>query len=157
MFDCSPYLPFSTGAPDLLCRISLCFLALGTCVSRSLYCLCCYLSLAAPENANMGILGASRGSVINVAAQVKPLLEAIGQGILDCGDDARAGSAMKLVGNFFISSWIELAAEGMTLGEKNGVARETVLDFITKLFPGFITTGTPLYRCPGSPTSASLR
>ena len=105
----------------------------------------------------MGILGASRGSVINVAAQVKPLLEAIGQGILDCGDDARAGSAMKLVGNFFISSWIELAAEGMTLGEKNGVARETVLDFITKLFPGFITTGTPLYRCPGSPTSASLR
>ncbi|KAK9916515.1 hypothetical protein WJX75_003594 [Coccomyxa subellipsoidea] len=73
--------------------------------------------------------------------RVKPLLEAIGQGILDCGDDARAGSAMKLVGNFFISSWIELAAEGMTLGEKNGVARETVLDFITKLFPGFITTG----------------
>ncbi|EIE26757.1 3-hydroxyisobutyrate dehydrogenase family protein [Coccomyxa subellipsoidea C-169] len=73
--------------------------------------------------------------------RVRPLLEAIGQGILDCGDDPRAGSAMKLVGNFFISSWIELAAEGMTLGEKNGVARETVLDFITRLFPGFITTG----------------
>ncbi|CAL8467100.1 g6636 [Coccomyxa elongata] len=74
-------------------------------------------------------------------ARVKPLLEAIGQGILDCGDDPRAGNAMKLVGNFFISSWMELVAEGMTLAEKNGIARQSVVDFVTRLFPGHITTG----------------
>ncbi len=74
-------------------------------------------------------------------AQVKPLLEAIGQGILDCGDDPRAGNAMKLVGNFFISSWMELVAEGMTLAEKNGVARQSIVDFVTRLFPGHITAG----------------
>lgn len=75
---------------------------------------------------------------------MKPLLEAIGQGILDCGDDPRAGNAMKLVGNFFISSWMEMVAEGMTLAEKNGVARQSVVDFVTRLFPGHITTGTHL-------------
>lgn len=75
---------------------------------------------------------------------MKPLLEAIGQGILDCGDDPRAGNAMKLVGNFFISSWMELVAEGMTLAEKNGIARQSVVDFVTRLFPGHITTGTHL-------------
>jgi 3-hydroxyisobutyrate dehydrogenase-like beta-hydroxyacid dehydrogenase len=73
--------------------------------------------------------------------QVKPLLEAIGQGVLDCGDDVRSGNAMKLVGNFFIVSFVELVAEGMTLGEKNGVQRQWVVDFITRLFPGFITKG----------------
>lgn len=77
------------------------------------------------------------------SAQVKPLLEAMGQGILDCGDDVRAGNAMKLVGNFFIVSFVELLAEGMALGEKNGVQRQWVLDFITRLFPGHITKGVP--------------
>ncbi len=72
---------------------------------------------------------------------MKPLLEAIGQGILDCGDDVRSGNAMKLTGNFFIVSFVELVAEGMTLAEKNGVQRQTVLDFINRLFPGHITTG----------------
>ena len=33
----------------------------------------------------------------HACAQVKPLLDAIGQGILDVGDEARSGSAMKLV------------------------------------------------------------
>lgn len=32
-----------------------------------------------------------------IYAQVKPLLDAIGQGILDVGDSAKSGAAMKLV------------------------------------------------------------
>lgn len=78
---------------------------------------------------------------------MRPLLEAIGQGILECGEDARAGNAMKLVGNFFIASFIELAAEGMTLAEKNGIQRQTVVDFITRLFPGHITKGAFRSNC----------
>ncbi|CAK0735348.1 hypothetical protein CVIRNUC_000566 [Coccomyxa viridis] len=73
--------------------------------------------------------------------RAKPLLDAIGQGILDVGDEAKAGAAMKLVGNFFIVSIIELLAEGMTLAEKNGVQRQHVVQFIETLFPGHIFKG----------------
>jgi len=36
---------------------------------------------------------------------VKPLLDAIGQGILDVGDEARSGSAMKLVSGSDMHTW----------------------------------------------------
>lgn len=45
------------------------------------------------------------------------------------------------MGNFFISSFIEVAAEAMTLGEKNGVQREWVVQFVERMFPGAPTTG----------------
>ena len=73
--------------------------------------------------------------------QVQPLLKAMGRGILDIGDEARQGSVMKLVGNFFISSMIELISEGMSLGEKNGVARESTVEYLSQMFPGVVTTG----------------
>ena len=47
------------------------------------------------------------------------------------------------VGNFFISSFIEVAAEAMTLGEKNGVQREWVVQFVERMFPGAVTKGEP--------------
>ena len=72
------------------------------------------------------------------------MMECIGQGILDCGDSPSAGNAMKLVGNSVIVSFIELMAEAMTLGEKNGVQRQWIVDFVRKLFPGHITTGEPV-------------
>ena len=37
------------------------------------------------------------------------------------GDTPAQGSVMKLVGNFFISSIIEIFSEGMALGERNGL------------------------------------
>lgn len=49
---------------------------------------------------------------------------------------------MKLVANFFIMSITELIAEGMTLGEKNGLQRESVVTFLKESFPGPIMTGS---------------
>ena len=49
----------------------------------------------------------------------------------------------QLTGNFFIVAMTELIAEGMTLAEKNGVARESVLTFLKECFPGPISTGAP--------------
>lgn len=54
----------------------------------------------------------------------------------DVGDDPRLGSVMKLVGNFHIASIIELIAEGMTLGESNGLSRDTLLQFYSFMLPG---------------------
>ena len=65
----------------------------------------------------------------------------MGRGVLDIGENPSEGSVMKLVGNFFISSIIEILAEGMSLGEKNGVARSHVVDLVSKLFPGNIAPG----------------
>lgn len=76
-----------------------------------------------------------------MALQVRPLLEAIGRAVIDIGEHPEQGSVVKLVGNFYISSLIEIFAEGMALGEKSGVARETIAQVASSLFPGNIAPG----------------
>lgn len=73
--------------------------------------------------------------------QVRPLLDCIGRGVMDVGDSARLGNTMKLVGNYYIMSMLELIAEGMTLGEKNGLDRQHVVHFLKEVFQGPITGG----------------
>jgi 3-hydroxyisobutyrate dehydrogenase-like beta-hydroxyacid dehydrogenase len=73
--------------------------------------------------------------------QVLPYLEAMGRGVLDVGDSARLGHVMKLVGNYYIMSMIELVAEGMTLADKNGLQRDSVVQFLKGAFQGPITGG----------------
>lgn len=68
--------------------------------------------------------------------QVKPLLKIMGRDVMDLGDEARKGYVMKLVGNFFINNLSEWIAEGMTLGDKNGIPRETMLQYLNSCFPG---------------------
>jgi len=67
--------------------------------------------------------------------QVRPVLEALGQGIFDFGDDPGAANVVKLAGNFLIASAIEAMSEAFTLGEKNGVERAKMAEmFATTLF-----------------------
>lgn len=73
--------------------------------------------------------------------QVQPLLQALGRGVIDVGGQPQHGSVAKLVGNFFISSLIEVFAEGMALGEKNGVAPSSIAEIVHQLFPGKIAPG----------------
>ena len=47
-----------------------------------------------------------------ITVQVHFCLEAMGKMVLDVGDEPRLGSVMKLTGNFFIVSFIEIIAEG---------------------------------------------
>lgn len=65
----------------------------------------------------------------------------MGRGVLDVGDSARNGHVMKLIGNFYIVSMMELIAEGMTLADKNGIQREAVVHFLKESFQGPITGG----------------
>ena len=56
------------------------------------------------------------------------------------------------VGNFFIISFNELIAEGMTLGEKNGISRAHTAAFLEKFFPGPVHEGcaAQLLLCMGT-------
>jgi 3-hydroxyisobutyrate dehydrogenase-like beta-hydroxyacid dehydrogenase len=71
-------------------------------------------------------------------ARVQPLLEKIGQGVFDFGEEAGAANVVKLAGNFLIISAIEAMAEAFTLAEKNGIDRTQ----IANLF------GQTLFACP---------
>lgn len=61
----------------------------------------------------------------------KPILEAIGQGIVDFGETAGGANVVKIAGNFMILSSMEMMAEAYTLAEKNGLDRLQVADFFS--------------------------
>ena len=71
--------------------------------------------------------------------RVRPLLEAIGQGVYDFGDHTPAANVVKLSGNFLIGAAIEAMAEAYTFAEKNGVDRQAVHDMLASTF----------FACPG--------
>lgn len=64
--------------------------------------------------------------------RVRPVLEAMGQGIFDFGDDPGAANIVKLCGNFLIVSAMEAMAEALTLAEKSGLDRSAVLDMLAQ-------------------------
>ncbi len=53
--------------------------------------------------------------------RVRPLLEAVGAGIFDFGDNPADANTAKLGANFLIAAAIEAMSEAFTLAEKNGV------------------------------------
>lgn len=73
-----------------------------------------------------------------------PLLDAVSQRVFRIGETPSAANLVKLSGNFMIMSAVEALAEAMTLAEKGGVARETLLAVLTgTLF------GAPVYETYG--------
>jgi 3-hydroxyisobutyrate dehydrogenase-like beta-hydroxyacid dehydrogenase len=61
------------------------------------------------------------------------------------GEEAHAANAIKLAGNFVITTVIESLAEAFAFGRKSGVDPHTILDILTNsLFPG------PVYQTYGS-------
>ena len=70
--------------------------------------------------------------------RAKPILEALGQGIQDFGDDVGAANVAKLSGNFLILSAIEALSEALVLAEKNGLDRSALASFF----------GQTIFACP---------
>lgn len=70
--------------------------------------------------------------------RVRPLLEAIGQGIFDFGEEVGAANVVKLCGNFMIASAIETISESLALAEKNGIDKNAVAELF----------GKTLFACP---------
>jgi 3-hydroxyisobutyrate dehydrogenase-like beta-hydroxyacid dehydrogenase len=73
--------------------------------------------------------------------RVQPLLQALGQGVFDFGNDPGAANVVKVAGNFLISCVIESLAEALAVGEKSGIDRQAMADcYVKALFP------CPLYQ-----------
>jgi 3-hydroxyisobutyrate dehydrogenase-like beta-hydroxyacid dehydrogenase len=70
--------------------------------------------------------------------RVQPILNALGQGNFDFGEEPGAANVVKLSGNFLIASAMEAMAEALTLAEKNGIDRSKVIDMF----------GQTLFSCP---------
>jgi 3-hydroxyisobutyrate dehydrogenase-like beta-hydroxyacid dehydrogenase len=74
-----------------------------------------------PEAAGSGKLWILVSGAAEPKARVRPILEALSQGIEDLGEQAEAAPTGKIAGNFLIASAIETMAEAFALLEKSGV------------------------------------
>ena len=71
----------------------------------------------------------------------KPILESMGQGVFDFGEDAGGANVVKIIGNFMIMASVEIMAEAFTLAEKNGLDRLKVAEFF-----GSTIFNAPVYQ-----------
>src|SRR3979490_135681 len=76
-----------------------------------------------PDVAAQGKLWIASSGDVAARARVRPLQEAMGQRIVDFGDDPGAANVIKLAGNFMFGAAIEAMAEAFTLVQKHGVPR----------------------------------
>ena len=91
-----------------------------------------------PEAAAAAKLWIATSGPTAAKERVTPLLQAMGQGVYDFGEEPGTANVVKLAGNFMLGAAIEAMAEGFTLGEKNGVERQ-------KMYEMFSQT---LFACP---------
>lgn len=96
---------------------------------------------AAAEAAKLFIAAAGPSDALETC---QPIFDVIGQKTFRIGDHAPAANIVKLCGNFMILAAVEALAEAMTLAEKNGVAKASLLEVMTgTLF------GAPAYQIYG--------
>ena len=62
---------------------------------------------------------------------VKPILEQLGQGIFDFGENVGSANVLKIAGNFMIMVSLEMMAEAFTMAEKSGLDRAKVSEFFS--------------------------
>jgi 3-hydroxyisobutyrate dehydrogenase-like beta-hydroxyacid dehydrogenase len=70
--------------------------------------------------------------------KIRPLLEAMGQGIFDFGEEPGAANAVKLSGNFLIAAAMESMAEALAMLEKSSIDRVKAIEMLT----------STLFACP---------
>jgi 3-hydroxyisobutyrate dehydrogenase-like beta-hydroxyacid dehydrogenase len=88
-----------------------------------------------PEAAAAAKLFVCTAGPAHAKKKVEAILEVIGQGLFDFGQDPGAANVVKLCGNFLVASTVEALAETLTLAEKNGVSKAAVAEMIGKFSP----------------------
>lgn len=92
--------------------------------------------LGPPVKAASGELTVMMAGTKDVRSQILPLLiPVIGKKTIELGEDVGESLRLKLCGNFFITSVVEMVAEGMTLGEGAGVGQDKVKELLDCVFP----------------------
>ena len=87
--------------------------------------------LGRPTAAAAGKLFILLSGLAEAKRRVSPLLEAMGQGTHDLGEDPAQGHIAKLAANFMILASIETYAETLTFAEKNGIGRMEMMKLLT--------------------------
>lgn len=77
------------------------------------------------------VVAAGRGDNL---ARARPLLEAMGQGVVEVGADPVLANTVKLAGNHVIGAMLQTLGESFALVRKAGVPAEQFLDIINRLF-----------------------
>ena len=62
--------------------------------------------------------------------RVRPILTTLGERIFDFGEAAGAANVVKLIANFLLGVTLEAIAEGLALGERNGIDRRSIIDMV---------------------------
>jgi 3-hydroxyisobutyrate dehydrogenase-like beta-hydroxyacid dehydrogenase len=91
-----------------------------------------------PEAAAAAKLWICQSGSADAKQRAKAVLDVLGQGIHDFGDDPAAANVVKLSGNFMILAAIETMAEAQALAEKNGIDRAALASFF----------GQTIFSCP---------
>jgi 3-hydroxyisobutyrate dehydrogenase-like beta-hydroxyacid dehydrogenase len=68
----------------------------------------------------------------HLKATVRPILEALGQGVFDFGENVAAANVVKLAGNFMIAAAMEAMGEAVTMMRKSGVDPTVALGMLSK-------------------------
>jgi 3-hydroxyisobutyrate dehydrogenase-like beta-hydroxyacid dehydrogenase len=98
-----------------------------------------------PDVAAAGKLWVVAGGASEAIERCQSLFDAIGQRTFIAGEEAHAANAIKLAGNFMITTVIESLAEAFAFARKSGVDPHTLLDILTSsLFP------SPVYQTYGN-------
>ncbi len=64
-------------------------------------------------------------------AKIRPILDALGQGVFDFGEDAGAANVVKLAGNFMIAASFEAISEALAMTQKSGVDPVAAIEMLT--------------------------
>ena len=70
-----------------------------------------------------------------IVERCRPLLQAMGRGVIVVGEEPHLANVMKLVTNFVVFSINETLSEAFTLAEKAGVNSAPILEMLQILFP----------------------
>ncbi len=98
-----------------------------------------------PKAAAERLLWVATSGPEDAKARIRPLLDAMGQGVYDFGDDPGAANTVKLAGNFMFGAAIEAMGEAFTLAQKSGISRQAVYEMFSEtLF------ACPVYKNYGS-------
>jgi len=87
--------------------------------------------LGRPTAAAAGKLFILLSGLAEAKRRVSPLLEAMGQGTHDLGEDLAQGHIAKLAANFMVLASVETYAETLTFAEKNGIGRMEMMKLLT--------------------------
>ena len=83
-----------------------------------------------PEAAEAKQLWIVAAGPADALQRCRPVLDALGQGVIVVGDDPARANVIKLAGNFLLAAAIEAMGEAFALTRKYGVAPADVLDIV---------------------------